>query len=495
MKCPKCSKEVPWGNGVVCPNCGVNMVRYSNQQSLSAIRSQPAPVYDELGIASEEGTIGENEVLSEGVSAEELQAEVEGRKTLTAQLDAMETQEESHTIRLEKSLEKQDSQDSESQSLEYPSLEPSESDAESIDRESMDPEDNGASLEESLEEASIARSAMEFLDKVDDKLDDATAKVDSTSDKILHKSDEAINGLLDSMQDTLGMNAPHVAPTVGGEQGSANTVSEGMGQIPPVGHVVMQVPPQYNSQYIPPPSAQYIPPHNPQSVSHTSQPVSQGTIQTPSWREVEAVGPAHSTMYVPATPEYITAGWVPPAVSVEQREQISRQPTQATGQPSPMHLGKESIGQGQGQYSAEQLPRSAGGNQGNTQGQTQGKNTPRPQGYPGGAQGAAPPMPGIPYVPAGYQPPPPFTPLPPKHYKAKDVLEWVSFLSAIFGVFFVSIILLPLSLLSGIYALAKDNTCKLAVAGIVISAIGLVIKIFIGIWPYLPVWLTSGIFG
>lgn len=106
----------------------------------------------------------------------------------------------------------------------------------------------------------------------------------------------------------------------------------------------------------------------------------------------------------------------------------------------------------------------------------------------------APPL--SPVAPFAAPPAPRWRPPTPRPYSWADVLTILGFTAAITGYFWAGVLLLPLGLLASITGF-RGNRCRgLAVAGVVIGAIGVVIKIMLmldeaGLLPY---WMTDGIF-
>ena len=76
-----------------------------------------------------------------------------------------------------------------------------------------------------------------------------------------------------------------------------------------------------------------------------------------------------------------------------------------------------------------------------------------------------------------------------------DVCTVLGFVASIVGYFYTSIILLPLGLVGSIVGFRGDKTKGLAVAGIVISVIGLLIRLMVVLYEndLLPYWVTSGL--
>lgn len=126
-------------------------------------------------------------------------------------------------------------------------------------------------------------------------------------------------------------------------------------------------------------------------------------------------------------------------------------------------------------------------------------------GAPIAAQPSAQPYPQPPAHPAPC--PPAFVPtaMPPvqqppillhkKIFTWWDVCTVLGFVSSILGFFFASVALLPLGLITSVLGFRGDKTRGLAVAGIVISAVGLLIKfmLILNEAAFLPDWFTNGI--
>lgn len=126
--------------------------------------------------------------------------------------------------------------------------------------------------------------------------------------------------------------------------------------------------------------------------------------------------------------------------------------------------------------------------------------TPAPS-QPAGAQPLPPAFQG---PPRAFSPPPPaaFPPrlpgppvLPRKTFSWMDVCTVLGFVASIVGYFYTSIILLPLGLVSSLVGFRGDKTKGLAVAGIVISVIGLLIRLVAVLCDnhLLPYWITNGL--
>ena len=109
---------------------------------------------------------------------------------------------------------------------------------------------------------------------------------------------------------------------------------------------------------------------------------------------------------------------------------------------------------------------------------------------------AFPPPPGPPGPPAFLpRSAAPLPPLAPKVFTWMDVFTVLGFVSSVLGYFFASVLLLPLGLIASILGFRGYRTRGLAVAGIVISAIGLLIKIMAVLdeLALLPHWFTNGV--
>ncbi len=76
-----------------------------------------------------------------------------------------------------------------------------------------------------------------------------------------------------------------------------------------------------------------------------------------------------------------------------------------------------------------------------------------------------------------------------------DVCTVMGFASSIIGYFWASLVLLPLGFVASIAGFRGDKTRALAVAGIVVSLIGLLIKLMMILHDadLLPYWITNGI--
>lgn len=136
----------------------------------------------------------------------------------------------------------------------------------------------------------------------------------------------------------------------------------------------------------------------------------------------------------------------------------------------------------------------------------------RPAGQPGaGVPGTGQPVqPGtgqaMPQGP-GNPPPPPaqLAPPPPqwtpylfqrqRPFTWADICTVLGFVSSVMGYFWASVLLLPLGLVASLVGFRGDRTRGLAVAGVVISAVGIIIKLMmiLNAATYLPSWVTNGI--
>lgn len=123
-----------------------------------------------------------------------------------------------------------------------------------------------------------------------------------------------------------------------------------------------------------------------------------------------------------------------------------------------------------------------------------------------------PPLPAAPPVPPpprptglGVPPAPPFMgrpaapgwqPIAPREYTWADILTILGFSAAIAGYFWAGVLLLPIGLVASVIGFCGNNRRGLAVAGIVVSVIGVVLKIMMMLneADLLPYWLTDGIF-
>lgn len=91
------------------------------------------------------------------------------------------------------------------------------------------------------------------------------------------------------------------------------------------------------------------------------------------------------------------------------------------------------------------------------------------------------------------------TPIPtPKPAFSKfDLLTVLGFVAAVVGFFQVALILEPLGLICSLIGFLKGNRSKgLAVAGVIISVIALLLKLFDTLWQngLIPEWLFAGTF-
>lgn len=77
-----------------------------------------------------------------------------------------------------------------------------------------------------------------------------------------------------------------------------------------------------------------------------------------------------------------------------------------------------------------------------------------------------------------------------------DVFAVISFIAAIIGLFWGTFILLPIALIISLIGFWKSTLKGLCAAGIIISIIGLIVKICVELHRagLLPEWLTRGIF-
>lgn len=91
--------------------------------------------------------------------------------------------------------------------------------------------------------------------------------------------------------------------------------------------------------------------------------------------------------------------------------------------------------------------------------------------------------------------------IPPWMLKKKRMFSWsdvstiLGFCSSVLGFLGASFLLFPLGLVTSVLGFRGNNTRKLAIAGIVISTLGLLIKIVLVLQDtqLLPQWLTDGI--
>lgn len=120
-----------------------------------------------------------------------------------------------------------------------------------------------------------------------------------------------------------------------------------------------------------------------------------------------------------------------------------------------------------------------------------------PQPAPYAPAPQAPPPAFVPRVPAAMPAPPP-VPILPRQARAftwMDVCTVLGFTASVVGYFFTSLVLLPLGLVSSLLGFRGDRTRGLAVAGIVLSVIGLLIRLMVVLSDngLLPDWITAGV--
>lgn len=125
---------------------------------------------------------------------------------------------------------------------------------------------------------------------------------------------------------------------------------------------------------------------------------------------------------------------------------------------------------------------------------------PPPQPYPQAPYPQQPPAPGfVPTVPPVQSVPRPALPppalFPRQAYTWKDICTVLGFVAGVVGYFFASILLLPLGLVTSIIGFRGNRYRGLAVAGVVISAIGILLKVMVILQDatFLPDWFTNGI--
>ena len=97
----------------------------------------------------------------------------------------------------------------------------------------------------------------------------------------------------------------------------------------------------------------------------------------------------------------------------------------------------------------------------------------------------------------------PGTPVPPtmasppySSFTWVDVFSIVGFVAALIGLFWASVVLLPVGNICALIGFFSRKTRGLAVAALTISIIGLLIKLCVELYQagMIPEWLTSGIF-
>ncbi len=116
-----------------------------------------------------------------------------------------------------------------------------------------------------------------------------------------------------------------------------------------------------------------------------------------------------------------------------------------------------------------------------------------PQQAPGG-----PAVPPVQAAPQPLQVPAPqwrSVPQPRRSFSWADVCTVMGFTSSVIGFFWASLVLLPLGLVTSLIGFKGDKTRALAVAGIVVSVVGLLIKVMMILNDanWLPYWITNGI--
>ncbi len=77
-----------------------------------------------------------------------------------------------------------------------------------------------------------------------------------------------------------------------------------------------------------------------------------------------------------------------------------------------------------------------------------------------------------------------------------DVFSIVGFVAALIGLFWASVILLPVGIICSVIGFFSRKTRAIAIAGLTISIIGLLIKLCMELYQagMIPEWLTRGIF-
>ena len=89
----------------------------------------------------------------------------------------------------------------------------------------------------------------------------------------------------------------------------------------------------------------------------------------------------------------------------------------------------------------------------------------------------------------------PYQPPKKKEYTWSDICTVVGFTCSIVGLFYFWLILCPVGLLTSFLGFRANRTKALAVAGVIISFVGIIIKIGYILYQMniLPSWLTSGV--
>ncbi len=97
---------------------------------------------------------------------------------------------------------------------------------------------------------------------------------------------------------------------------------------------------------------------------------------------------------------------------------------------------------------------------------------------------------------AQVQPPTVYVAPPKKKFRWFDICTIIGFIASLVGLFWSSIILLPLGIICSMIGFIGNKTNALAIAGMVISIIAFIIKIAIVLneTGIVPEWVTRGLF-
>lgn len=85
----------------------------------------------------------------------------------------------------------------------------------------------------------------------------------------------------------------------------------------------------------------------------------------------------------------------------------------------------------------------------------------------------------------------------PKKFTWGDICSIVGFICSLVGIFFFWVILSPVALVTSLIGFIRNKTRKLAVAGLILTAVGLLIKtgLLLEQFNLLPNWLLTGLLG
>ena len=109
-------------------------------------------------------------------------------------------------------------------------------------------------------------------------------------------------------------------------------------------------------------------------------------------------------------------------------------------------------------------------------------------------QAVMPPAPPQPTVVV--QPSSPYAPVQPKPFSWSDICTIIGFIAAIIGLFWCSVVLLPIGIICCLIGFVGNRTRGLAVAGLAISLIASLIRVCIVLYQsgLIPDWVTQGVF-